>query len=289
MKKAAVIGFPISHSLSPILHGFLLQKYQIEGSYEAIAIEPENLAAKLDNLLFTQNYEGLNVTIPFKEEVFKLFEARNYKITQKAQSIGAINTIYKENGQIIGSNSDIYGFEKNLLVNYQDKLKTNSALIIGAGGAAAGALYSLSLIFDTVYIINRNRTRAENLVKNIRNSLNSTQKSAKIKIIDELTPEITQNLDLLVNATAIGMKSQGEHFIDIDLINNSCVIYDLVYNPLITEILSKAQNSGKPILTGIGMLIFQAFEGFEKWFSIKPELNKQELEDLTQALISHIK
>lgn len=288
MKKAAVIGFPISHSLSPILHNFLLQKHQIEGSYEAIAIDSEDLEAKFDNLMFSQDYEGLNVTIPYKEEIYKLFEKRNYKITQKAKSVGAINTIYKENGDIIGSNSDIYGFEQNLLATYQGRLKTNSALLIGAGGAASAALYSLSQMFDTVYIMNRNRGRAENLARNIENSLKSSQKLAKVEIISKLTNEITQNLNLVVNATSIGMKNQGKHSIDIDQINNDCIIYDLVYNPLITNLLIQAQNSGKPILTGIAMLIYQAFEGFEKWFGVKPELSKDEITKLSDTLISHI-
>ncbi len=290
MKKAAVIGFPINHSLSPILHNFLLKKYQIEGSYEAISIEPTQLENQLDELLFTQNYQGLNVTIPFKEQIFKIFQERDYKITQKANSIGAINTIYKENNQIIGSNSDIYGFEKNLLSNSHGKLKTDSALIIGAGGAAAATLYSLSTIFSTIYIVNRTPQKAINLAKTIKNSLKNHQNTAKIEIIDKLSPKIAENLNLVVNTTSIGMKSNNfEHFIDINHINNDCFIYDLVYNPLHTDLLIKAKNAGKPIITGIGMLIYQAFEGFEKWFGIKPDLTKEEFEELTKELILHIK
>ncbi len=286
MKKAAVIGFPISHSLSPILHNFLLEKYQIEGSYEAISIAPDQLETKLDELLFTQNYQGLNVTIPFKEDIFNIFEKKGYEITQKARSVGAINTIYKEDGRIIGSNSDIYGFEKNLISNSQGKLKTGSALIIGAGGAASATLYSLSLMFDTVYITNRNRQRAENLAINLQNSLKSSQNLAKIEIIDDLSPEIAQNLDLIVNSTSIGMKNNDfKHFIDIDQINNDCFVYDLVYNPLYTALLNQATTSGKPTVTGIGMLIYQAFEGFEKWFGVKSELNESELEALKNKLL----
>lgn len=283
MKKSAVIGFPISHSLSPILHNFLLKKYQIDGSYEAIPINPENLELEFDYLILKADYQGLNVTIPFKEDIFRLFKERGYQITPKALSVQAINTIYKENDQIIGSNSDIYGFEQNLLINSQNKLKNGSALLIGAGGAASAALFSLSSMFDNIYIMNRTRKKAENLAK-------SQKSAAKIQIIDDLPLEIAQKLDLIVNSTSIGMKNNDfEHSFDLNQVNNDCFVYDLVYNPLYTELLKKAQETGKPVITGIGMLIYQAFEGFEKWFGVKPNLNPDEIQHLTDLLISQIK
>ncbi len=289
MKKAAVIGYPISHSLSPILHGFLLQKYNITGSYEAIAITQDELSNTIDDLLFNKQYQGFNVTIPHKEEIFKIFSERNYQITDKALLTGAINTVYKIDDQVIGSNSDIYGFEKNLTINLPSNSSKNKALIIGAGGVASSAIFSLASIYKEIYIINRSPKRAITLANNISNSLTHHHNIAQISAITKIDSDLHSDLDLIVNCTSIGMSNKNEHFIDIDQINNNCIVYDLVYNPLMTDILQKAKNSHKPFITGIGMLIYQAFEGFEKWFGIKPELNKSELEALTNSLISNIK
>ena len=282
-KYAAVIGNPISHSLSPILHNFLLQKYNIEAQYKAILVEKDSFTAQIDNLLNDSDLLGFNVTIPFKEEIFQLFSQRDYQISDQALAVRAINTVYKKNGEIFADNTDIAGFQTNLAVN-SSNLSTNSALLLGAGGAAAATLYSLSSKFKKIYIYNRTKQKAENLVDNLKNVIDISN----IIILDEVTAENLQNLDLIVNSTPIGMQNNLKHNFSLQSIENSnCHIYDLIYNPLLTPLLQEAKSLNLPIVTGIGMLIYQALPGFEYWFKQKPELNSSEVSQLIELLIKN--
>lgn len=283
MIKSAVIGDPISHSLSPFLHEFFLKKYNINGSYEKIKVESKNLEKSLDNLLFEQNYAGLNVTIPHKEEIFKIFKNRNYQINENALLTNSINTIYKEDNKIVGDSSDGFGFVKNLeffcdktFINKQNK----SVVIFGAGGAARSIIPSLNKIgFTDFYIKNRSKKRATEL-QNLFPNYN-------INLIENIS-EIKNNVDILINTTSLGMKNQPPLIFDINEIAKTTIICDIVYNPLLTDLLKNAKKNNFKIITGIGMLIFQAMLGFEKWFEVKPELNKDEFQQLSQDLISHL-
>lgn len=283
-KYAAVIGNPISHSLSPLLHRFLLRKYNIEAEYKAILIQKKDFAVQIDNLLNDPYLLGFNVTIPFKEDIFQLFYERNYQISEQARAVRAVNTIYKRDGNVFADNTDITGFETNLIVN-SNNLSTNSALLLGAGGAAAATLYSLASKFKQIYIYNRTKQKAEKLVNNLKNIVDTS----KINILDEVTAEKLKNLDLVVNSTAIGMKNNLKHNFSLQSVDNpNCHIYDLIYNPLLTPLLQEAKDNNMPIITGIGMLIYQALPGFEYWFNQKPELDSNEVSQLTELLIKNL-
>lgn len=300
MIKAGVIGYPISHSLSPKLHGYLLQKYNIKGSYEAIEVKPENLKQEFDRLL-EEGYAGFNITIPHKEKVFELAQKRGYKITSIANAVKAANTIYIDDTKsIVATNSDTFGFYENLRKgsnNFKllNSSASKSAIILGAGGAANAIVYNLiaNCQFEKIYILNRTKEKALKLANYYENYFIKNKLSGDelipfnhIEAIEEITFEIAAKTSLLVNTTSLGMKNQPELNINLAHLNKSAIVYDIVYNPLFTSLLKTAQSRGNPIVTGIGMLIYQAFEGFEKWFGIKPELSSEEFAELTKILLS---
>ncbi len=279
--KTAVIGNPISHSKSPKLHEFLIKKYNLTAKYEAIQIKPENLEQEIHNLLFEKNYSGLNITIPYKENIFELFKNKNYTLTKSAKITGSVNTIYKENGHLVGSSSDGFGFIKNIEFfkgkDFLDK-DNKSALVIGAGGAAKAIVFALSQNkFSKIKIYNRTIKKAEVLKEKFKNYCD-------ISIIENLNARQFENCDLITNTTSMGMNGSKNLQIDISRARQSTLFCDIVYNPLMTNFLQNAQNKNHPIVTGIGMLIFQAIEGFEKWHNIKIDISKQDFQFLSNIL-----
>jgi shikimate dehydrogenase len=269
--KAAVIGQPISHSLSPKIHNFLLQKHGIQGSYSAIEV-PQNGLKNFVEFAISNNFAGFNVTIPHKEEIFKLchFKSRSATLT------GAVNTVFiTPDKKLFGHNSDIEGFLKNLKYcqpNFQ--LANQNAFVIGAGGAARAVVFGLiKSAVKKIFITNRSAQKAEELIKDFTNF--AAQKNCQIQFLPNET--FLQNLNqanLLVNCTSLGMQSNlaaSELKIDLTNANPQLVVCDIVYKPLITNLLKTAQSQQNPIVTGIGMLIFQALVGFEMWFGKKPE------------------
>lgn len=263
MIKAAVIGDPISHSLSPKIHGYFLQKYKINGSYEAIRVEKQNLATDVLKLI-EQGYAGFNVTIPHKEEIFKMCYFRS----KSAELTGAVNTVFiTEDKKLFGHNSDVDGFLNNLKISAPEfNLENKTAFVIGAGGAARAIVYGLiKSKVKKIFITNRSFDRAQKLITDF-------SKLAEIEFLDlENFSKKLGECDLLVNSTALGMTGQEALHINLENLNKSALVYDIVYKPLITDLLASAKNRGNKIITGIGMLTQQALIGFEMWFKIKPE------------------
>jgi len=275
--KAAVIGDPISHSLSPKIHNFFLQKYNIKGNYQALKISKENLKEEISKLV-DDGFAGFNVTIPHKEEVFKLCDHKS----KTAQLCGAVNTvIITEDKKLFGHNSDAEGFLNNLK-NSQPNfiLKNKNAFVIGSGGAARAVVYALiKSEVKKIFITNRNLNRAEELVKNFSEFL--SQKNCKIEILEQKDFEDSLiDCDLLTNTTSLGMQGCEELKIDLSKLKKSAIVYDIVYKPLITNLLQSAKNQNNIIVTGIGMLVEQALIGFEAWFKTKAKID----EDLLKIL-----
>jgi shikimate dehydrogenase len=274
--KAAVIGDPISHSLSPIIHNFFLEKYSINGSYEAIQIKAENLKQEVEKLI-NLGFSGFNITIPHKEEFFKIC---HYK-SKSAVLTGAVNTaIITSDKKIFGHNSDVEGFLNNLKKSQPNfNLKNKNVFVIGAGGAARAIVYGLlKSEVKKIIITNRNQTRAQNLIKNFDSI--AFERKCEMDFYD--TKNFSKTLsqcDLLINSTSLGMISQETLTLDIKNLPPSAIVYDIVYKPLMTNLLKSAESQGNKIITGIGMLIEQALVGFEAWFKKKPEYDKK-LENL---------
>jgi len=276
--KAAVIGDPISHSLSPTIHNFLLQKYGIDGSYVAIKIAKNDLRESVIKLI-AEDFAGFNVTIPHKEEIFKICD---YK-SKTAMLTGAVNTVIVTNDKkLFGHNSDAEGFLNNLKETHPNfDLKDKTAFVFGAGGAARAVVYSLIKSgVKKIIITNRNENRANELIQNFADF--AAEKNCNLSFMNAKNFENNlSECDLLINSTSLGMQGQQALELDLTNLNSLAIVYDIVYNPLMTELLKSAQARGNKITTGIGMLLHQALIGFEAWFKQKPEIDPNLIKKLT--------
>jgi shikimate dehydrogenase len=265
MLKAGVIGYPLSHTLSPIIHNYWLSHHNLAGQYDVIQIEPDQVQKKL-LALKDQGYRGVNVTLPFKEIV------KNFctTLTKDAEIIGAVNTIiFHESGEIEGRNNDAYGFiaqAHNTIWN----LDLSRVMILGAGGAARAIIYALKKAgANDIILTNRTLERAEILVDEF-----------DIRVMEWHEKENNlSSTTLLVNTTSCGMVGQPELDIDIHNINPQSIVYDIVYKPLMTTLLKSAHAKNLRIITGLGMLLHQAAPAFESFFGKKVTVTK-ELEDI---------
>ena len=271
--KAGVIGFPISHSLSPIIHNFYLNKYKINGTYEAFSIPNENFEDSIENLIQQQNLSGFNITIPHKEKIYNLC----HHLSKTAQITKAVNTlIVMQNGKFFGHNSDAEGFIKNFYnhcPNYQ--LNQKKCLLIGAGGASRAIVYSLiSQKVAKIFIANRDQEKALKLIADFKNF--SQQNLVELEFVALKTQfDFLNEIDLIINGTSLGMINQQKLDIDISNAKKTAIVYDIVYKPLITDLLKQANELDLKIITGIGMLIEQALVGFEAWFKTKAEVDPE--------------
>jgi len=261
IKKAAVIGYPVAHSLSPRLHNYWLKKYNIAGEYTAIEVLPENLSEFIKSL-DKNGFCGVNVTIPHKENVINLM----YEAETLAWRVGAVNMITVKDGRLFGYNTDSYGFVENIMLNITGK---NKAIVLGAGGAAKAVVYALYNIgFQRIIIANRTKDKAEKLSDNWHYN--------GIEVADwENRSEILQDADLLVNTTSLGMTGKGDLEINLEKLPKTALVTDIVYNPLITPLLAQAKARGNPIVDGLGMLLHQAVPAFEAWFGVRPVVDEE--------------
>lgn len=282
MIKSAVIGDPISHSLSPKIHNYFLKKYNISGDYRAIKVDSKNLEKEINNLV-RLGYKGFNITIPHKESVIKFCD----HLSNTAKMIGAVNTIsILENNKIFGHNSDAQGFIDNIEFYYPDfEFKNKKIFVIGAGGAARAVIYALiNKNVKKIFITNRNEIRVRNLINDFKNL--AINKNCQIEFLtkDEFEKSLN-DCDLLVNSSSLGMVGMPDLEINISNLNQNAIVNDIVYKPLMTNLLKSAQQNGNRIVTGIGMLFFQALIGFEMWFAKKAEFdNAEELIELCQKI-----
>lgn len=270
MPKAFVTGFPIRHSRSPLIHGFWLKKYALDGSYQAIEIKPEGLADFVKTL--QQNgYAGGNVTIPHKETAFALCERRD----GAANDIGAVNTLWFEDGLLHGGNTDAYGFLANLDAASPGWDRRTTALVLGAGGASRAIVYALKQRGITnLHIVNRTLGRAQELSDRFGAGVSAHEWRA--------VPELLQDCELIVNTTSLGMEGKDDLSIDLSGVKSDTLVTDIVYVPLETPLLKAARERGLETVDGLGMLLHQAVPGFEHWFGIRPEVTA-DLRDLILA------
>jgi shikimate dehydrogenase len=268
MKKACVIGWPIAHSRSPLIHNHWIRKYGLNAIYEKKAVSPEHIEAFLASFVHS-GLVGCNITVPHKEIVFR-------KITQvdaATRRLGAINTLYIRDGVVYGTNTDGEGFLANLHQHHPSHaINANKVAIIGAGGAAKaiiGALVDGGV--ETISVINRTQERIEALRQQFGPRVNAAAQPANLA-----------DYDLLINTTSLGMSGQPPLEIDIDSLPRQAIVSDIVYSPLETDLLQRAKQRGNRTLGGLGMLLHQAVRGFELWFGVRPEVTS-ELYDLVAA------
>jgi len=262
IKKAAVIGWPIKQSKSPLIHGYWVDQHEINGSYEAIELSPDDFVSGIRELV-AQGYRGCNVTIPHKEAVLNLADS----ISERAKAIGAANTLVFKDGQIIADNTDGIGFINNLKQGAPNwNAASGTAVVLGAGGAARAIVYSLLQEgAPKVIIANRTMGKARHLAEFFGDKVRAIP-------LDNIAGVLAET-QTLVNTTSLGMVGQPQLKIDISSLPKTVLVTDIVYNPLKTKLLEQAENLGLRTIDGLGMLLHQAVPGFEAWFGVRPNVD----------------
>lgn len=267
MKKACVIGWPISHSRSPLIHNHWLRAHGIAGLYERVPVEPERLRDFLAGL--KNDYAGCNVTLPHKEAAFALVDEKD----EIARRIGVVNTIYVRDGRLRGTSTDGEGFIANLASGSPAlRLKDERAVLLGAGGAAMaiiGALLDQGVA--EIAIANRTMERAQALAQKFGRAITPVAWDSRAAALADCA--------LLVNTSSLGMSGQPALEIDLSRLPARATVTDIVYTPLETPLLQAARARGNPAVGGLGMLLHQAVRGFELWFGVRPQVS-QALHDL---------
>ena len=264
MKRACVIGWPIEHSRSPLIHRFWLKKYGIDGSYIKEAVKPDDVAAFLRSLE-ARGLEGCNVTVPLKEAAFAVADLKD----PSALAVSAANTIWREGGKIACANTDTYGFMRHLELSAPNwKTRGRPILMLGAGGAARGIVYGLLQAgAGEIHVVNRSRARSDQLADDFGRKVKSHDWEARNAFV--------RDAGLIVNATTLGLKGAGDPGIDFGPAPSDAVAVDIVYVPLETEFLAAARAHGLTSVDGLGMLLHQAVPGFQKWFGVRPEVTAE--------------
>jgi shikimate dehydrogenase len=259
--KAFVTGWPVSHSLSPALHGFWLNRHGIDGSYEALPVKPEEFPGFLKGLPLS-GFAGGNVTIPHKEAAFALCDV----LDEAARAIGAVNTLWLEGGKVHGGCTDGYGFSANLDQHEPRWRKSGSALVIGAGGASRAIVHAvLSAGFEEVTVANRTLARAQALAESF---------GPKVRACGwDGIPDAMERAGLIVNTTSLGMAGKDAGTVDLAPARPDAIVTDIVYVPLETPFLRQARERGLAVVDGLGMLLHQAVPGFERWFGLRPHVD----------------
>lgn len=269
-KILCVIGHPIEHSMSPIMHNAAIQDLGLDYLYVAFDVPPNKLKEALKGLK-TLNIKGINVTLPHKENAIKFID----KVDEIAQKIGAINTIKNEDSFLIGRNTDAEGANKALL-DAGCEITGKNIVIIGAGGAAKAISYSLASDTKKITIINRTEDRAKKLVNELKSRMGLNIENKKYSEI--LLREEIGNADILINATPVGMFPT----IDISpvskkILHGDLFVFDLIYNPLETQLIKDSKEIGCQTLSGLDMLVNQGALAFEWWTNRKPNLELMKL------------
>ena len=276
MKKAAVIGFPVKHSWSPIIHNYWIKEHGIFGEYKKIEVHPSDLKSLVISKK-EQGFSGLNITIPHKEKVTEICD----ELSESARILQAVNLITFKNNLIYGDNTDGGGFVESFKEDFPDiNLSGLRIGILGAGGAAKSIALSLSKENPKkIFVFNRNIDRAEKLVEKVNFH------AAEPFHIDDIDLKKLR-FDLLINATPIGMAGMTDtNFINFKNIEGIEIFADIVYNPENTENIILARSQNIKTMGGLGMLLYQAIPSFESFFGVRPKVSN----GLKQHILEHIR
>ena len=262
MKRAGVMGWPVEHSRSPVLHRFWLSHYGIAGEYVLLPVRPDELEGALRSLA-PRGFAGCNLTLPHKAAALPFLD----EIEPAARRVGAVNTvIVQPGGKLLGRNTDGEGFLAHLRETAPEwRAGAGPAVVLGAGGAARAVVAALlGTGVAELRLANRHRERAAALAASL---------AGPISVIDWGDRAVAlSDAALLVNATSLGQKGQPPLALALDALPRTAVVDDLVYVPLETALLSAARRRGNPVVDGLGMLLHQARPGFAAWFGVTPEV-----------------
>jgi len=262
-RAVCVIGFPVAHSRSPLIHGHWLEKHGIAGVYRREAVKPEELNDFIAGFA-GRGYVGGNITLPHKEAMMKLTEPDD-----RARAIGACNTIWFDNGRLRSTNTDAEGFLGSLDQSAPGwDRNVSNAVVIGAGGAARAVVYGfLERGAERVHLVNRTLSRAEAFRERFGSRVWPTS-------WDDLQ-KVMKGANLVANTSSLGMTGNPELPIDLKEVRDDAVVADAVYVPLVTGLLTAARQRGLRTSDGLGMLLHQAGRGFELWFGVRPKVTAE--------------
>lgn len=276
-KLAGVIGWPVSHSLSPRLHSYWLTAHGIDGAYLPLPVAKQDFARVIDSLR-RMGFVGVNVTVPHKEAAFAIA----HRLDESALIAGAVNLLlFREDGSIEGRNTDAGGLAANLQEALGKAPLARPAVLLGAGGAARAAVLALEQIgARDIRIVSRDPKRGEVLAREL---------SGKVKISLQTFawgkwPDAAKDAGLLVNATSAGMTGAQALDLLLDPLPINAAVCDLVYNPLETDLLRRAQAIGLRTIDGLGMLMYQAVPAFEAFYGEAPKVNPALRAELKKGL-----
>ncbi len=257
-KKYFVIGNPIQHSLSPKLQNYWLRKNNIQATYDKIKLEENEIKTFIQDIK-NQKIAGCNVTVPFKKTVIPFLD----KLSLEAEHTQSVNTIVYENGNLVGHNTDIFGFE-NAIKKINFSMIQKEVFILGAGGVVPSIIFALKKM-EVSRIIISNRTR---------------EKAEKLKIqfndLDVIDWGTLENADIVINATSLGLNNEKIN-LDFTNIGKNKLFYDVIYNPSETNFLKKGKENGNKAENGKLMFVYQAFKAFKLWHGIEPKINTDTL------------
>lgn len=259
---ACIVGWPVAHSRSPVIHGFWLKEHDLPGSYDPVPVPPDAIDAFLAGFA-AGPYVGGNVTIPHKEVAFRAVAG----LDPAAEALGAVNTLWLDEGRLLGANTDMHGFLASLDEAAPDWAAAGRpAVVLGAGGAARAVVYGLLRRgLEPVHVVNRSAERAEALAKRFGPGV----WPASWRDL----PALLARARVLVNTTSLGMAGQPPLEIDLRPLPDDAVVNDIVYTPLETPLLAAARARGLVAVDGLGMLLHQAVPGFERWFGVRPSVS----------------
>ena len=258
MKKYLVIGNPIKHSLSPKLHNYWLRLNNIDAKYEKIKLEIHEIDNFIEDIK-QQKINGCNVTVPFKKTIIPFLD----KLSPEAQKTQSVNTIVFDNGDLVGHNTDIVGFEKAIKkINFN--LKNKKVLILGAGGVVPSLIFALNKMkISRITISNRTRQKAEDL-------------KVQFNFLDVVEWGFLPEVDIIINATSLGLKNEKIN-LDFSNIGTNKLFYDVIYNPIETNFLKIGKETGNLSENGKFMFVYQALEAFKLWHGVEPKINQETL------------
>jgi shikimate dehydrogenase len=264
-KRAGIIGWPVGHSLSPVLHAYWLKENGVDGEYLRLPSQPDDFAASLERAR-KDGFAGLNVTVPHKEAAYRLAVTRD----KAAETSGAVNLLVFSGQGIEGRNTDCLGLQKSLEENFgENGLKDKTVVLLGAGGAARAAILALDEMgVAQIHILNRHQARAEGLSHDL--ALKVKARLVPGPLIN--WPSIAQTAGLLLNTTSAGMSGNDPLDVDLSPLPQAAAVCDVVYNPLETQLLKEAAKRGHLVIDGLGMLMHQAAPSFEAFFGVKPKV-----------------
>ena len=272
--KVLVIGKPIKHSLSPLIHNFWMKKYNLDLTYSKMEVEESGLSSIIDDIR-KKKIIGVNVTLPYKKKIIRFLD----DVSQSVKDSGAVNTIFLKKGKVTGENTDGRGFVRSMEKDMQIKFKNKSVYIIGAGGASYGIITELiKKQVKVIDITNRTQKKTDDLIDYF--------KQTNVEFNNSTWPELKpkSHTDIIINTSSFGMKKGELLKINCSNLRSKTIFSDIIYNPKETETKKFLKEKGYKTTNGLGMLIEQAAVSFNLWFNISlTEKDIKEVREICEA------